>query len=130
MATRWYITPYDPVHWKDEHSSGVESELVVNVWDFSQQARAKWPSYQDYPIHSWDIIEDGVEISGNFDGKGFQILTLEGTGNLFNQFVTWYRTYIPAKHKLFLFIEGSWDSLELVDGITDDDVGQFAGFGR
>ena len=129
MSASYYITPYDPIHWKDENSPGVESALVVKFWDFSQAARSKWPSYKDYPFFSWAILfDDGVEIRGNFYGKGYQILALEGTGNHFNQFVAWYRTYIPAEYKLFLFVEGHWDSLELTDEITEKDVGQFTGY--
>jgi hypothetical protein len=128
VSTRYFITPYAPIHWKDENASGMNSTLVVDFQDFSRAARLVWLSYETYPNCSWAISLDDVEISGSFRGKGNQILALERPGHLFNRFVAWYRTYISSGYQLFLFAEGSWDSLELTDGITDKDVGNFTGY--
>lgn len=129
MSTRFYITPYDPMHWKDENAPGVTSTLVVDFQYFSQAARSVWPSYRTYPVFSWEITSDnGLELSGGFSGEGNQILGLQRRGSYFNQFAAWYRTYIPSEYRLFLFAEGSWNSLDLTEGVTAEDVGQFTGY--
>jgi len=128
MSTRYYVTPYDPVHWKDENSSGVEATLAVDFQDFSKAAQSVWSSYESYPNCSWSVSFDNDEVSGSFSGKDNQILVLERPGYSFNQFVAWYRKYISSDHKLFLFGEGSWSGLELIDGVTDKDISRFTGY--
>jgi hypothetical protein len=129
MATRYYITPYNPILWIDENSSGVESTLAINFSDFSQAAQAEWSTYKSYPRFSWSIsFEGGVEVYGGFRGAGNQILALEGWDIRFNRFVVWYRSYISSEYQLFLFAEESWNALELTNETTDTDVGQFTGY--
>ena len=130
MATTYFITPYDPILWKDEYSLGGTSTLVIDFQNFSQAAKLKWPSYESYPYFSWSIsFDDDSEVSGGFSGQGNQILALDKPVSAihFNQFVVWYRSYIASEHKLFLFVEGSWDSLELTNETTENEVGQFIG---
>jgi hypothetical protein len=71
---------------------------------------------------------DDNEVSGSFRGKDNQILAMEITGYHFNQFIAWYRKYISSEHRLFLFAEESWKSLELTSGISGHDIGDFTGY--
>ena len=128
MSTRYVITPYDPQLWEDEKSPGGMSSLVINFRDFSRAAQAKWSTYKNYPYFSWEIsFNDGTVLSGGFTGPNHQILAIEKPYAHFGEFVAWYRTYISASYKLFLFVEGSWSSLELSGGITEADISQFTG---
>lgn len=129
MARTHFITPYDPIHWRDEDSPGVESDLVIKFRDFSRAARSAWLTYRDFPVFEWVItFEDDVFISGSFSGKSNQILALTGRVKHLNRFVAWYRTYIPSEYELFFFVEGDWDSLQLTEGITEEDVARFTGY--
>lgn len=132
MATVYLITPYDPIHWKDEQSPGLTSDLVIHFGDFSKKAKLKWESYQRFPLFEWAIPFDGKsDVSGSFLGEGIQILSLSQPyeATQFGQFIVWYRSYVPLDYPLFFFAEGSWDALELTETTTSDQIIQFAGLG-
>ena len=130
MSNRYYITPYDPALWKDENAQGATSDLIIKFMDFSQKAKSKWASFQSYPPFSWTIFSgEKSEVMGSFRGEGQQILALSQPfeAKYFAEFIVWYRQYTPSNYELFLFAEGSWDSLKLTSETTEADIIQFTG---
>jgi len=130
MATRFYITPYDPEGWRDPDVSPTarpKSDLHIMTRDFNEQLRQRWHEAETFPIHAWEFTyADEQGVSGSFSGEGNQILTLTG-GRSFNEFVFWYRSYISANYPLFLFPEGEWASLELTLQTRLEDIAKFTG---
>ena len=130
MTIRYYITPYDPASWRDPDADPTtrgQSDLNIKVSDFNKQLRQRWHLSETFPMRSWQFVyPDGQEISGSFTGEGNQIVALE-VGRGFNEFVHWYRSYIPSKYPLFLFLEGKWESLELNSSTTLEDIAHFTG---
>lgn len=130
MPTRYYITPYDPASWRDPDVDGDTSSLKVFFMDFSNAARSVWSSYQAHPSFSWSItFLDDVMIDGGFIGEGKQVLILSQpmVPSHWYDFIIWYRTFIPIEYSLFLFAEGSWNSLKLTDKTTASDIREFTG---
>jgi hypothetical protein len=129
MSSRFYITPYDPASWRDpdaDESTRGQSDLYVKTNDFDKQIRQRWPEAVA-SRGSWQFVyPDGQGILGSFTGGDNQIVALE-VGRGFNEFVHWYRSYIPSKYPLFLFPEGEWESLELNFSTTLGDIANFAG---
>jgi hypothetical protein len=129
MTMRYYITPYDPASWRDpdaEDSTRGKSDLYVKTNDFDKQLRQRWHE-AEASRGSWQFVyPDGQGIVGSFTVEDYQIVALE-VGRGFNEFVHWYRSYIPPNYPLFLFYEGKWDSLELSSSTTLEDIAHFTG---
>jgi hypothetical protein len=128
MTVRFYITPYDPATWKDKESQHPSSSLMINLQEFIQAAsQNKWKNVSKYFPSSWSIlIRDNHEIAGSFGGEKNQILSVE-LGDGLNEFVLWYRGYIPSEFDLYLFREGSWESLKLTQETTLQNIAEFVG---
>ncbi|HVU14996.1 MAG TPA: hypothetical protein VHD90_27170 [Phototrophicaceae bacterium] len=132
MTVRYYITPYDPEGWRDpdaDDSTRPHSDLRVNVNDFDKQLRQRWHE-AEASRGSWQFnYPDGQGIGGSLidDNEGdHQIAAIE-VGRGFNEFVLWYRSFIPPEYPLFLFLEGQWNSLQLTSRTPLEEIAAFTG---
>lgn len=130
MGIRFYVTPYDPAAWKDERIVNLpeqQSDLQINFGGFLKEARNFFPHVAGYSSNSWEVLtENRHGVSGAFIGSNNQILVLQ-PNERFDEFVMWYRAYIPAKYPLHLFAEGEWNSLQITTETTEKDVASFSG---
>ncbi|GIK66974.1 MAG: hypothetical protein BroJett018_47680 [Chloroflexota bacterium] len=136
MTVRFHVTPYNPMLWMDENNVPSEppsdlhikfSEFRERLTEFGEMIReVNW----DIKTHSdagWEVTADSNwGVSGSFGGHLNQILTMEAGLGL-NEFVAWYRSFVPSEHALYLFQEGEWESLELREGITVEEIANFTG---
>ncbi|MBI1258798.1 MAG: hypothetical protein GC204_15115 [Chloroflexi bacterium] len=100
--------------------------MRIKTNDFDKQLRQTWHE-ADAARGSWQFVyPDGQGISGSIIGEDKQIAAIE-VGLGFNEFVLWYRSYVPPEYPLFLFYEGQWDSLELSSSTTLEDIANFTG---
>ncbi len=133
MTVRYYIVPYDPAGWRDpdaDDTTRPHSDLRVNINDFDKQLRQRWNEAETFPYRSWQFVyPDGQGILGSFindtDGN-YQIAAIE-VGRGFNEFVLWYRSFIPPEYLLFLFLEGQWNSLQLTSRTPLEEIAAFTG---
>jgi hypothetical protein len=129
MTTRFYITPYDPAGWRDPDADSAtrpQSDLYIWVSDFTRQLRRTWHRVNSPPFGFEIEYSKEQGVSGGFMSEGNQILALE-VGESFNEFVLWYRGYVPSEYPLYLFPEGDWDSLRLTSETTLEDIAAFTG---
>ena len=127
----FYVTPYDPKTWKDP-SKTIDPEeqisLQIDFRDFVNHLRRKWANVDISPFLGWSAeIKKDKTVYGGFLGPKNQIMRLDPYEN-FSEVVIWYRSYIPSEYPLFLFQQGSWDSLQIDADTTVQEVERFAGF--
>jgi hypothetical protein len=129
MTVRYYITPYDPATWRDPDADPAtrgQSDLYIQTNAFDRQLRQRWREVEA-SRGSWQFVyPDGQGAGGSFTDEGNQIAAIEA-GRGFNEFVLWYRSYVPSTYDLFLFREGYWDSLRLTSATALDDIAGFTG---
>ena len=129
MPVRFYITPYNPVFWREENSqvSEPESDLHIKFTEFIDSLRQVWEKVEVSPPFDWYILVNGTsDVTGSLMAvnEKRQILALEG-GQELAKVVVWYRSFVPPRYPLYLFLEGEWESLELTLGISTEEVSKY-----
>ncbi len=135
MSWVYFITPYDPKDWQDDSYRGeVPQIFTVDSELFSLELKKQWPSaeIQDAPSDStmeiyWNLLPtDSIRgLDGRFQ-KDQQTLTIQGgIDHDLIKFIMWYRQFIPAQYKLYLFDSSSFERLELTPEIVEDQIRKF-----
>ena len=108
MANAYIITPYDPALWEDvDNPPTIECDLHIFFSDFIKAMKQSF-TVERAGSFSWEIFhQNNPAISGGLIGDDYQIIRFYAYDELiFRRFVIWYRSYIPDKYPLYLFIEG------------------------
>ena len=125
MSTSYFVTPYDPeLNRESTTKVGVVSDMNLNIDDFINQLSSKWDSikiYREDNMINW-VIEQGID-------AGFEGLVHDDrqtvSFNFVNDFILWYRKYIPLTQPLFLFDSSSFSRLQLTNETTMQDIQAF-----
>ena len=127
--TTFFISPYDPKEWET-----AKSDLRIDPNWYRDLLLEKWPEvifFETSPsvyLLNWElsISQDPTGSVGGIDGlqTNQQIVSMSTP---FEEFFLWHRRIIPGLYRLYLFNDGSWDSLELKADTIIEDIRQFVG---
>ena len=115
MAT-FLIAPYRPEE-RDAIATKIirkSSDLRIDPVEYKALLLKRWPGIRfylsQYILLGWTFPLTSKE-TGPIGGlEDNQTVFLDTP---FDEFFLWHRTIVPAQYQLFLFHEGSWDTLEL-----------------
>jgi hypothetical protein len=131
MSISFFIGPFYPKLWQfGKPDPAPISDLQIDPNNYSQKLFYRWPHTirnSEYEL-SWTISQ----VKG---GSGLRILLHSdkqyvsfGLSQNFTDFIVWHREVIPDKYPLFLHNSSSWDSLELLPGISREKIQEFTTF--
>ena len=131
MSHGIFILPFDPIHWKNPADSTQvpTSDLEIRPDEYQEAIQKDWPgtTFGQEPLHAigWNLSSKDSELGmrGSLHSD-FQVVS-HGWGAEVVDFVLWHRAFVAEEHKLYLNIEGSWDSLELTSKTTADEIKNF-----
>jgi hypothetical protein len=128
VARICYISPFDPAAWKEDATPERQllrtSDLVINTINFDLNAQIWYQKFRDkYPKLAANYPSSYV---GSLTGNERNILGFERDYGI-EYYIHWYRSYIPARYPLYLFIdEDDWNNaLLLTNETTADDIRRF-----
>lgn len=122
MAIQFFITPYRPPHWKT-----ATSDLQIDIGEFETALRKQWNEVEIETTSTggllWRIVENGnVGFFGGLQSNKQIISFSPGNWTTFKDFVLWYRNFIPARYQLYFFNSSSWNSLEITENTTKQEI--------
>ena len=128
MST-FFISPYRPEE-RDAMATKIirkTSDLRIDLVEYKALLLERWPGISVYSPPQYVLLEwvfpvtrEGAGPVGGLENN--QTVFLDTP---FDEFFLWHRTIIPAQYQLFLFHEGSWDTLELKPEITLEEIQSF-----
>ena len=133
--TTFFIAPYepseDPADWEDLRH---RSDLSIDPEEYRQLLIERWPSTtffqrSDISPLEWEIRVEEPDQSGAYGTIGMlhgdlQVVSVETP---FEEFFLWHREIISNEHRLFLFNDSSYESLELTEQTTLREIQEFVG---
>lgn len=124
MST-YFIAPFEPLDKPQEWEILVSSSgLLIEPSEYSQRLLQRWPHTQIQ-----DEVSDDLLVWTIFEYSN-SVRISRGTGNLqsnakivahsspYVEFFLWHRETTPGEHRLWLFSDASWNSLELKQATT------------
>ncbi len=128
--TTFFVAPYRP---EERESMAPEvirttSDLRIDPVEYKALLMEKWPGISAYSPPQYVLLEwvfpVTVEGAGPIGGleNDQQTIFLDTP---FEKFFLWHRSVIPGKYRLFLFHEGSWDTLELKTDTRLEEIQRF-----
>lgn len=125
----FFISPYRPEE-RDAMATKIirkTSDLRIDLVEYQALLLERWPGISVYSPPQYVLLEwvfpvtrEGAGPVGGLENN--QTVFLDTP---FDEFFLWHRTIIPAQYQLFLFHEGSWDTLELKPEITLEEIQRF-----
>jgi len=126
--TQFFIAPYQPT---DDSSLwealATQSDLHINVAEYRKLLIQRWSAIEFLPTTAFSlqwgipVSTSGAHIYGALHTDK-QVISIDTP---FEEFFLWHRGVIPSKHKLFLFNDSAWNSIELTDHTTAEDIERF-----
>src|ERR1051326_2790945 len=107
MSSSYFVTPYDPIAWRDgEPNPKPTSDLRIDFHDFAQKLAGRWPGIKvhlgggesnvalawEFPLPPQIARNYGGTTGILFDDLQLVSLSRDYDGK-FQGFLTWYRTY-------------------------------------
>lgn len=127
MAT-FFIGPYRPEE-RDAMAAKIirkTSDLRIDPVKYKALLLKSWPGVSFYPSQhillgwTFPLTDKGAGPIGGLEDN--QTIFLDTP---LDEFFLWHRSIIPAQYQLFLFHEGSWDTLELKPETSLEDIRKF-----
>lgn len=128
MAT-FFIAPYRPKE-RDAMATKIirkTIDLRIDPVEYQALLLERWSGISVYSRPQYVLLEwvfpatrEGAGPIGGLEDN--QTVFLDTP---FDEFFLWHRTIIPAQYQLFLFHEGSWDTLELKPEISLEEIRRF-----
>jgi len=126
----YFILPHRPKSWEK-----AKSQFSIAPDEYEHQLMEQWPTAKAYrpPPDSpyllrWEILEGGRPAVVGGIQKDLQTVSVEPSDReALAHFVIWHRTIIASEQELHLVSEGMWESLELVESTTEEEIFRFTG---
>lgn len=130
--TTFIVAPFRP---EERESTAVEivrttSDLRIDPASYKALLMERWPgisvySPPQYVLLEWvfPVTEEGAGLIGGLEYDQ-QTVFLDAPRD---EFFLWHRSVVPGKYRLFLFHEGSWDTLELKVDTSLEETQRFIG---
>ena len=128
MSIHLFITPYPPEQWET-----ASSDLQIDSNTFALAFQQEWPLadvkvYEEGGV-SWNIPEESsVGFYGSLQTNLQIIGFVPGTWTAMFDLILWYRRFVDISYQLYFFNSSSWDSIELTNETTKQDIQKFLGF--
>jgi hypothetical protein len=128
--TTFFVAPYRPEERESITAAAMRpsSDLRLDPGDYERLLLERWPGLDvyrppEYVLLEW-IFPNTNEWAGPIGGlePDQQTVFLDAP---FEEFFLWHRSVIQGKYRLFLFHEGSWDTLELKVDTTLEEIQNF-----
>jgi hypothetical protein len=107
-------------------ASANKPDFQLDMAHFKMKLQEKWPDIQIKQVFE-DDIDFGMTFKTGFDGfagstiKHHQIGWWSSYEN-FAEFITWYRSYVPADHQLLAWNKNFYSHLLITSNTTEDEI--------
>jgi len=126
----YFILSHRPKNWEKP-----KSQFAITPDEYEQLLMERWPSAKIYRpppdspyVLRWEIVEGNRPAVVGGIQKDLQTVSVEPTDRVaLAGFVIWHRTVIASDNELHLVSEGMWESLELIESTTEEEIFRFSG---